>query len=139
MVCEHSERVQVRLDRLQRVVIAAAKQSLKARLPIVEEPRKAIDLIRDNTYANTQRFIMHCDAPVSDNCTRKSHLLDLITPGNDLLLLIGPEGDFSQSEIEEAVVRQGFIEATLGDERLRTETAAMTACHIGNLANRTFG
>ncbi|MCQ2236655.1 MAG: 16S rRNA (uracil(1498)-N(3))-methyltransferase [Bacteroidales bacterium] len=133
LITDHSERVQMRLDRMQRVVLAAAKQSLKAWLPEMSEPMKVADLFKDKTFDNAQRFIMHCDPPVG--CENKLHLLDALQRHKDSLLLIGPEGDFSAAEIQKAV-SLGFKEATLGDERLRTETAAVLACHIGNLINR---
>lgn len=133
LITDHSERVQMRLDRIQRVVVAAAKQSLKAWLPELSEPMKVSDLFLDPQFTEAQRFIMHCDPPVK--CESKPHLLDALTPGRDTLLLIGPEGDFSSDEIQKAV-NLGYLEATLGNERLRTETAAVLACHIGNLINR---
>ncbi|MDO4462501.1 MAG: RsmE family RNA methyltransferase [Bacteroidia bacterium] len=132
LITDHSERVQMRLDRMQRVVVAAAKQSLKAWLPELTEPVKIADLFKDNQYDKAQRFIMHCDAPIS--CDVKPHLLKALNPNQDTLLLIGPEGDFSSAEIQKAI-SLGYKEASLGDERLRTETAAVLACHIGNLIN----
>lgn len=133
LITDHSERVQMRLDRIQRVVVAAAKQSLKAWLPQLTEPMKVSELFKDKEYDDAQKFIMHCDQPVG--CAEKPHLLDALTRDQDTLLLIGPEGDFSASEIQKAV-SLGYKEATLGNERLRTETAAVVACHIGNLINR---
>lgn len=133
LITDHSERVQMRLDRIQRVVVAAAKQSLKAWLPELTEPVKVSDLFKDKAYEGAQRFIMHCDPPVG--CETKPHLLDALNRHQDTLLLIGPEGDFSANEIQKAV-SLGYKEATLGNERLRTETAAVVACHIGNLINR---
>lgn len=126
ILCEHSERIRLRTDRLKRLVIAASKQSLKYHLPIVNEPIDAQLLIKSAT--ENQRFILHCEE------NKKEHLFNLVEPKKSSLILIGPEGDFSQKEISLAK-SNGFIEATLGDERLRTETAALAACHIVDLKN----
>lgn len=126
LVCDHSERTHLRLDRLQRLVVAAAKQSLKYYLPEICEPQKAADVIAQAT--EEQRFIMHCHEG------QKQHLFTASRPRVSSLLLIGPEGDFSTNEIV-AAKANGFTEATLGDQRLRTETAALAACHIIDLRN----
>ena len=126
IVCDHSERTRLRLDRLERIATAAAKQSLKYRLPLISEPLEADRLMRQSTESG--RFILHC------NDNPKPHLLDVVTPATDVVVLIGPEGDFSDREIETARAHR-FVEATLGQSRLRTETAAMAACHIVNLRN----
>ena len=123
IVCEHSERTKLRLDRLQRLVVAASKQSLKYYLPKINEPVECKALIANAT--ETQRFILHCEE------NHKEHLFNLIDKTSDILILIGPEGDFSTDEISLAKAN-GFREATLGDERLRTETAAMVACCVAN-------
>jgi len=127
IICEHSERNHLRLDRLQRLVIAACKQSLKFYLPRINEPCKASELIA--TATEQQKFILHCEQQ------QKQHLFNLAQKGLSSLVLIGPEGDFSKSEIQQAQ-EHNFMEATLGDERLRTETAAMVACHTIDLKNQ---
>lgn len=128
IICQHSERTHLRLDRLYRLVVAACKQSLKFYLPQINEPCTATDLISNAT--EEQRYILHCvhNAP-------KEHLFNMVSKGMSSLVLIGPEGDFSQQEIEQARLHN-FAEPTLGDERLRTETAAMMACHVVNLKNK---
>lgn len=126
LLCEHSERTHLRLDRLYRLVVAAAKQSLKYYLPKINEPCKAIDLINNATEAN--KYIMHCREG------EKQHLFRVAATGSNSLLLIGPEGDFSVAEIA-AAKQHSFVEATLGNQRLRTETAALAACHIIDLKN----
>lgn len=126
IICEHSERTKVRLDRLERLVTAAAKQSLKCHLPKLNEPCTASELIAAS--AEQQRFILHCGEG------EKSHLFNEVQTRCSTLVLIGPEGDFSKAEVEKALAK-GFKEATLGEERLRTETAALAACHIVDLKN----
>jgi len=126
IVCEHSERNHLRLDRLERLVIAACKQSLKFYIPRINEPCKASDLIKEDK--SDQRFILHCVPG------EKQHLFNLAEPRKSSLVMIGPEGDFSVNEIDLAK-KNGFHEATLGQERLRTETAAMVACQCVDLKN----
>lgn len=126
IVCEHSERIRLRTDRLKRLVVAASKQSLKYYLPIINEPIEAKELI--NKSAENQRYILHCEE------NEKQHLFNMVEPQKSSLVLIGPEGDFSEKEISLAKTK-GFKEATLGEERLRTETAAMVACCIVDLKN----
>ena len=78
---------------------------------------------------NGQKFIAHCYPG------EKPLLKDLIRRGEDVLVLIGPEGDFSEEEVEKAI-KSGFQPISLGRSRLRTETAALVACHIMNLINQ---
>lgn len=125
LICEHSERVQIRTDRLQKIIISAAKQSLKAYLPVLHEPVKFDEFIRMNHRVS--RFVAYVEEhqPV--------HLKVAYSNG-DCLVLIGPEGDFSKKEMDSAI-QQGFASVSLGPSRLRTETAAIVACHIINIAN----
>lgn len=126
IVCDHSERNHLRTDRLERLVIAACKQSLKYYIPKINEPRKASELIENSN--EDQKFILHCEPG------KKDHLFKITKPSIKSLVMIGPEGDFSIEEIRKAKGK-GFQEATLGEERLRTETAAMVACQIVDLVN----
>lgn len=125
LICEHSERVQIRIDRLQKIILSAAKQSLKTFLPIVHEPVKFKDFIQLNHPA--ARFVAY----VEEHQTL--HLKNAYEGGN-CVILIGPEGDFSKDEMQSAE-KSGFKAISLGPSRLRTETAAIAACHIINLAN----
>lgn len=124
---EHSERTRVRVDRLERIVTAAAKQSLKYYLPTIDEITPIGELMKSD--ASAQRFILHCgDTP-------KPHLMAAAAKGLSTLVLIGPEGDFSAGEVATAL-GLGYRECTLGPERLRTETAAMVATNIVALINQ---
>jgi len=125
--CEHSERTKLRTDRLQKVAVAAMKQSLKATLPIIHEPLSLQHLFKRSEAAD-HRFIAWIDDQVT------LHLKDCCQPRKDTLVLIGPEGDFSIQEVQQAV-QSGFRPVSLGKARLRTETAALAACFIVNLIN----
>jgi len=116
----HSERKLIKPERLNRVLAAAMKQSLKAYHPILEELSSFNDFI--SREFNAQKFIPHCNS--EDLLPLKSAL----NPGGDVLILIGPEGDFSLDEVSLAK-KQGFKEISLGKSRLRTETAAIVATH----------
>jgi 16S rRNA (uracil1498-N3)-methyltransferase len=127
LICEHSERVQIRIDRLQKIILAAAKQSIKTYLPILHEPMKFDDFIRLNHPAS--RFVAYVEEH------QPLHLKTAYRQG-DCTVLIGPEGDFSRKEMD-AAFGQGFNPVSLGPSRLRTETAAVVACHIINIANES--
>ncbi len=125
LFCEHSERMQIRTDRLKKIILSAAKQSLKTYLPVLNEPMKFEDFIKLNL--SPSRFVAYVEEhqPV--------HLKLAYTRG-DSVILIGPEGDFSKKEMKKAM-QCGFQPVSLGPSRLRTETAAVVACHIINLTN----
>ena len=125
LICKHSERKEVKINRLEKVVMSALKQSLKAYLPKLSEPFKFNQFIKQ-PFAG-QKFIAYCEG-------NPELLKNLYHPKNDALILIGPEGDFSPEEIDLAI-SEGFIPVSLGNSRLRTETAAIAACHTINLLN----
>lgn len=127
LYCDHSERERLRVDRLEKVAVSAMKQSIKPRLPKIHEPVSFNDLMLNQNLPESL-FI----AWIDDNVTL--HLKDAYTSGKDVLVLIGPEGDFSKSEVASAKDR-GFVPVSLGKSRLRTETAALSACMIVNLMN----
>lgn len=125
LICEHSERVQLRIDRLQKIILSAAKQSLKTYLPVLNEAVKFNDFM--NLNHPSSRFVAY----VEEN--QPLHLKNAYKLG-DCTVLIGPEGDFSKKEMETAI-NKGFNPVSLGPSRLRTETAALVACHIINVVN----
>jgi len=125
--CEHSERVTVKPERLEKVVIAAMKQSLNPWLPELNPPVKFKDFLHCDHPG--QRFIAYCETG------NESELHKICQAGQDVVVLIGPEGDFSKAEVEQAV-KQNFTPVNLGPNRLRTETAGVVACHTINLLNR---
>lgn len=122
----HSERRIVKEERLEKVIVAAMKQSLKAYRPRLNP---VTDFKRFVSYCEEeQKFIAHCHE------AEKKRLDEVYRPGTDAVILIGPEGDFSEEEVE--LARQaGFVEITLGESRLRTETAGIVACHSVNFMN----
>jgi 16S rRNA (uracil1498-N3)-methyltransferase len=127
MISRYSERKEIKHERLEKVMISAMKQSIKAYLPVLY-PIKAFKEVIKCPFTG-QKFIAHC------NVGEKLLLRDAVVKGIDVLILIGPEGDFSSEEVELAI-NEGFIPVSLGDSRLRTETAALVACHTVNLINQ---
>lgn len=121
LVCDHSERKTVNIDRLQKIVVSAAKQSLKARFPILKPLTKMTDLAIEG-----DRFIAHCIEGYKATDDKRA-LKDKIVRGHETTVLIGPEGDFSPEEVKWAL-EQGYEPVSLGAARLRTETAAVVAC-----------
>ena len=123
----HSERRVVNVDRFKKIVVAAMKQSVKSNMPIIEEMQTFENLVRQDFSG--QKFIAWIDEEVKDQ------LCNLYDKGSDVLVLIGPEGDFSKDEVELAKAN-GFVPVSLGEARLRTETAAIVACHTIQLINQ---
>lgn len=127
LVSRYSERKEIKPERLEKVMVSAMKQSIKAFLPIINPMLPFKEAIKEPFLG--QKFIAHC------HNGKKPLLRDTITKGLDVSVLIGPEGDFSSEEVELAI-NEGFIPVSLGGSRLRTETAALVACHTVNLINQ---
>ncbi len=129
LLCRHSERKQIRRDRLERILIAAMKQSGHARLPVLDDLMpfgKFLSALQ--APESVQKFIAHCAAD-----PQKEHFARCYQAGKDAIALIGPEGDFSPEEIAEAR-NAGFTPVHLGPGRLRTETAGLVvAVLVANL------
>ncbi|GAB1414933.1 16S rRNA (uracil(1498)-N(3))-methyltransferase [Paludibacter sp.] len=119
ILCRYSERKQIKTERLEKIIISAAKQSVKAFFPKLN-PLTTYEELLKNVQAKS-KFIAHCYPD------EKVHLKDALQNTNDILILIGPEGDFSQPEVDLAI-HNNFVPITLGDSRLRTETAGVVAC-----------
>ena len=126
LLTSHSERKTINIERLEKILVSAMKQSLKAYLPKLNEITPIKHLIVNNK--SKSKYIAYCDD------IQKIHLKDAVIRGQDTLILIGPEGDFSPEEVNLAV-ENGFKVVSLGTARLRTETAGIVACNIVNLAN----
>ena len=124
--CAHSERTVIKRTRLEKVMISAMKQSLKCRLPVLHEPSDFSSLV--NQPFSGQKFIAWCGTGQEQVLTR------IFQPGKETLILIGPEGDFSDEEMLMAG-KQGFVPVSLGKSRLRTETAGVVACCIITMRN----
>lgn len=128
ILCDHSERTKIRHDRLEKVLVAAMKQSLKAKLPKLNNLQKLEVFFQNMEKENRQLFIAHCEDG------EKSELQHNYQKGNNVVVLIGPEGDFSNREINMAF-EHDFSSITLGESRLRTETAGIVACTYLNFLN----
>lgn len=126
IICQNSERKVIKAERLNKILVSAMKQSLKAYLPQLNEAVSWKEFIQQKF--NTDRFIAHCGEG------RKTPLKQWLKPQQDVMILIGPEGDFSDTEVLEAM-SSGFVPVSLGKSRLRTETAGVAACHTINLTN----
>jgi len=127
IICQRSERKEAKVERLDKIVTAAMKQSLKAWHPVLNEAVAFSNFI--NNPFEGQKFIAHC---MPGN---KANLKDVIKLNGRYLILIGPEGDFAPKEVEDAL-QLDFKAITLGESRLRTETAALEACFEVNFLNR---
>ncbi len=121
--CRHSERKVLKLERLHKIGVSAMKQSLKARLPQLNEMKSFKEFIREPRPGG--KWIAHCHA------AEKPLLKEVIRPGETATLLIGPEGDFSPEEVELAL-SHGYQAVSLGESRLRTETAALVGVVLMN-------
>jgi 16S rRNA (uracil1498-N3)-methyltransferase len=125
LICEHSERRIVKTERLEKIIVSALKQSLKAYLPKLNEAKTFAEFI--NTNQDREKYIAFCDG-------NPTLLKDVYRKGKDVLIMIGPEGDFSKTEVEMAELKS-FTPVSLGKSRLRTETAAIVSCHTIELIN----
>ncbi len=127
IISERSERKELKLERSNKIITAAIKQSIKAYHPKLNEVSSFKEFIQKQYAGN--KLIAHCEP------TEKKFLSNLVKAGGNTFVLIGPEGDFSSSEIENAL-QNGFLPITLGSSRLRTETAALNVCFEVNYLNR---
>jgi len=125
--CHYSERREVKLQRLYKIAVSAMKQSGQTMLPRIHEITGFNDFI--TIPFNGQKMIGHCE-----DGEKKALLKDCYQPSQNVLIMIGPEGDFSREEITDAIAA-GFTPVSLGAHRLRTETAALVACHSFHLIN----
>lgn len=126
LLCERSERTVVKSDRFEKILVAAMKQSNQAFLPTLHPAMPLQAFLKQQVEG--QRFIAHCENDV------KNPLKEALAVGNDATILIGPEGDFSVKEIQQALAN-GYLPVSLGNTRLRTETAAVVACHTFTVLN----
>ena len=125
--CRFSERKEIKPIRLEKILVSAMKQSQKATLPALEGMTDFKKFVA--TPFDGRKFIAHCEEG------EKPLLKHTYQPGENALILIGPEGDFSPEEIKLAQ-ENGFEPISLGESRLRTETAALVACHTIHVINQ---
>lgn len=126
IICDHSERKHIKTDRFDKILQSAMKQSLHYFLPKLNEPVAFKDFIKQQHRGTL--CIAHCEE------TEKNSLKSVLKPDEDFTILIGPEGDFSEKEVKLAL-KNRYIPVMLGNTRLRTETAAIVACHSVAFAN----
>lgn len=127
VICRFSERKQVKGERLEKIIVSAAKQSVKAYFPKLNSQCNFSEFIEK--YAASQKLIAHCyegEKPLLKNAAKVNE---------EIIILIGPEGDFSREEVELAALN-GYVAISLGESRLRTETAGVAACHTVALINQ---
>ena len=125
----NSERSFLKTDRLHKKIISACKQSLKYRVPTLHQTVTLSELLKSEDFEGCQKFIAYVDEE------HGNHLFDAAVPRGKYLILIGPEGDFDQKEIE-AAIKSGFLPVSLGRSRLRTETAGLAAVQMLQVLNR---
>jgi len=130
LVSQRTEKEKFRADRFENILVSAMLQSQQYYLPQLTVPQSFDALVKQPPAG--QLFIAHCLPE------QKTHLWQAMQPGRDSLLLIGPEGDFTPEEINLAL-STGFTPVSLGDTRLRTETAGMVGCTMMNAVNATAG
>lgn len=126
ILCENSERKVLKLDRCERIIESAMKQSLKAHKPKLNE---LISFQESLKLVTSQVLIAHCEPG------EKTLLKQLLKPNEDYSIFIGPEGDFSNNEIRLAHQNES-IPISLGESRLRTETAGVVVCQNLNFVNQ---
>lgn len=127
LYCEHSERTTLRTDRLQKILVSAMKQSMNLHLPVLHEPVSFRSFLAGENTA--QKFIGYVEEK------QEIHLSECYKPGSDAIILIGPEGDFSKEEVRMAL-SSGYKAVSLGNSRLRTETAGVVACVMVEMMNQ---
>ncbi|MDH6354295.1 16S rRNA (uracil1498-N3)-methyltransferase [Dysgonomonas sp. PH5-45] len=127
LLCQHSERKEIKHHRLEKILVSAMKQSQKATLPLLDKMTSFSSFIKKDFHG--RKFIAHCHP------SGKELIKKIYNQGEDALILIGPEGDFSEEEVNQAIT-YGFEPISLGQSRLRTETAALVACHTIHVLNQ---
>lgn len=128
VICSRTEKKMIRTERLNNIIVSAMKQSLKTYRPLLHPPVFFNDFIGKSLEGT--RMIAHCNSGFS-----RDRIQDVYSRGNDAVILIGPEGDFTKEETE-AALSEGYISVHLGASRLRTETAGIAACHSVSFINQ---
>lgn len=129
--CDNSERRVIKVKRLEKIAVSAMKQSRKAWKPIIDEIVSFDELVAESTEG--LRYIAHCYEEIKK--VDLFNQLSISDKDEDVIVFIGPEGDFSLSEVKKAI-DAGFVSVSLGESRLRTETAALYSVMMANLCKR---
>jgi 16S rRNA (uracil1498-N3)-methyltransferase len=128
VLCKHSERKDFRVDRIEKILLGASKQSIKLTMPKLN-PMVRLEEFVSNQQKESKKFIAYCDE-------KAVHLKDAYSGGGNAIIMIGPEGDFTNEEVLLSN-QYGFKTVSLGKSRLRLETAGIFAASIFNLANES--
>ena len=128
IICDRSEKKFIKSDRFEKIIQSASKQSLQSYFPVLNEAISLKEFLKSNSNKGTL-LIAHCEE------SSKKSLKNMVQKNAEITLLIGPEGDFSDNEIK-AAIELGYTAVTLGETRLRTETAAIVGCHSVALINQ---
>ncbi|MEI8204550.1 MAG: 16S rRNA (uracil(1498)-N(3))-methyltransferase [Bacteroidota bacterium] len=129
LLCDRTERIKIKSERLEKLLISALKQSQQTYLPTLHPSETFLSFVANKQTVN-EKYIAYCDDAGSIE-----HLAKQYQPGSDVIILIGPEGDFTEKEINFAF-ENNYKPISLGESRLRTETAALYACTCINLLNQ---
>ncbi len=121
LICSRTEKMHFKKERTRSILISAMLQSQQAWLPRLNEPRKFSEILKNEDHG--QKFIAHC---IDEE---KNELKDTVQKDTSKIILIGPEGDFTEEEIQ-AAIQQNYVPVSLGDTRLRTETAGVVAAAL---------
>lgn len=124
----YSERKEIKTVRIEKIAVGAMKQSLKAFLPKINEMISWKEFLKKD-IAESQKMIAHLEEG------ERKLIQEVAQHRGNYAILIGPEGDFNEEEIKQAI-EKGFVPVTLGESRLRTETAGLVACHTLNIINQ---
>ncbi|MCQ2369728.1 MAG: RsmE family RNA methyltransferase, partial [Paludibacteraceae bacterium] len=127
--CTFSERKVLKTDRIEKILVSAMKQSMQPYLTKLNKPCTFKEFMKRASAFNGQKFIGHCHSG------EKEMLAKAVKPNGRYLIMIGPEGDFSEEEVAEAV-KNCFTPISLGDMRLRVETAALYSCSVVAIKNQ---
>jgi 16S rRNA (uracil1498-N3)-methyltransferase len=120
LVCRNTEKPGIKKGRINNIIVSAMKQSIKAYRPVLNDPEDFSEFISKEFSA--AKMIAHCSQAI-----KRNGIKDVYLKGSDAVIMIGPEGDFSDDEIAGAIDK-GFMPVHLGRSRLRTETAGVAAC-----------
>lgn len=129
LICQRTEKTNFKMERMKSILVSAMLQSQQCWLPVLHEPDKYAN-VQMSKWANTEKYIAHCE----DENNKQPLTNKLINQSTNKLILIGPEGDFTKQEIELAL-QNNFLPVTLGETRLRTETAGVVAATILKFSN----
>lgn len=129
LLCEHSERKEIKDERIAKIAVSAMKQSLKTVMPAIDLMTPLKKFV-DSLSAECDKFVAYCDRSMPRQLLSRS-----VKQNRDTVVLIGPEGDFSPAEVD-YMIHNGFKPVSLGECRLRTETAAIVACDTIHIVNQ---